>query len=309
MESLRAAECCELSAVYDPVPEAANAALSLSSASRAHESFEELLEEDLDGVVIATPSALHAEQCIKALQAGKSVFCQKPLARTQQETRRVVEAARQADRRLAIDFSYRHLAGMQELKRAIEQGALGQLFSVDLIFHNAYGPDKPWFYQFASSGGGCVMDLGIHLVDLALWLLPPGEVDSLSARLFRKGVPLSARPTEVEDFARASFRLGQTDVSLSCSWGLHAGRDAIIEAAFYGTAGGARLTNVNGSFFDFELQRFIGTSSEKIAGYPDDWGGRALIAWARALEKDAAFDPEVEGVVRVAEVIDGIYQR
>ena len=147
--------------------------------------LDELLALALDGVVIATPSALHAEQSIQALERGAAVFCQKPLGRTAGEARAVVEAARAADRLLArrpLLPLHRGHAAHRELVRG---GALGRVYAVDLVFHNAYGPDKPWFYDRALSGGGCVMDLGVHLVDLALWTLDFPALAGVSAHAVR----------------------------------------------------------------------------------------------------------------------------
>jgi len=309
LQSLLEAGIAECSAVYDTSPEAAAAAATLAKGVTVAGSFAELLEADLDGLVIATPSALHAEQCLMALARGKAVFCQKPLARTRAETLRVVEAARAADRLLGVDFSYRHLAGMARLQAEMKAGALGEIFAADLIFHNAYGPDKAWFYDVSSAGGGCVMDLGIHLVDLALWLLGPGEVEQVTSRLFAGGILLQPTYVAAEDYATAEFLLNGCHLRLCCSWNLHAGRDAVIEAHFHGTRGGAAITNVAGSFYDFEISRFTGTSRTQLAGYPDAWGGRALIDWVTRLAADNTFDPEVAQAVQVAEVIDRMYRR
>src|SRR5512138_3737632 len=72
---------------------------------------------------------------------------------------------------------------MSRARDLVREGALGEVYAVNLVFHNAYGPDKPWFYDARLSGGGCVMDLGIHLVDLALWALGFPEVEVLASRL------------------------------------------------------------------------------------------------------------------------------
>jgi hypothetical protein len=98
-------------------------------------------------------------------------------------------------------------------------------------------------------------------------------------------------------------------VRLACSWRLHAGRDAVIEAAFYGTEGGAALKNVGGSFYDFTAERYRGTASETLAGPPDAWGGRAAADWALRLAAGERFDPAVERLVAVAEALDRIYGR
>ena len=271
------------------------------------DSLDAMLDMGVDGVVIATPSALHAEQSIRALDRGAAVFCQKPLGRDGEEARAVVAAARRADRLLSVDFSYRSTTAMQHISPLIASGALGEIFAVDLVFHNAYGPDKDWFYDRAQSGGGCVVDLGVHLIDLALWTLGFPEIETVSASLFSGGRRLDPA-AGVEDYATAELRTATgTSVRLACSWRLPAGRDAIIEAQFYGTNGGVALRNVDGSFFDFVAERYQGTARETLATPPDAWGGRAAVDWARRLATDATCDPAAEQIVRVAEIVDRIY--
>jgi predicted dehydrogenase len=307
MAAMLATGAVEAVALCDPSGGCLAEAGSIAPDARRVETLEEMLALDIDGVVIATPSALHAAQAITALDAGKAVFCQKPLGRTLTETRAVVEAARAADRLLGVDLSYRHTAGMRQIAELVHGGALGRLFAVDLTFHNAYGPDKPWFYDPVQSGGGCVIDLGVHLVDLALWTLGFPRIADVDARLLKGGEPL--QPGEVEDYAVAQFSAGDVAVRLACSWRLPAGRDAVIEAAFYGTQGGAALRNVAGSFYDFTAERFDGTGAETLVGPPDDWGGRAAAAWAEQLARSPAFDPAAEQFVRSADVLDRIYGR
>jgi predicted dehydrogenase len=310
MEAILAAGGASAIAIADASPEACAEAAKLAPQAEILGSLDALLDAGVEGVVIATPSAMHAEQAIMALARGVAVFCQKPLGRTAAETRGVVEAARAADRLLAVDLSYRFTAGMQAIRALVAAGALGRVHAVDLVFHNAYGPDKPWFYDPALAGGGCVMDLGVHLVDLALWTLGFPSVEDVQARLFAAGEPLAARPDRVEDYAVATLTLeGGTVVRLACSWRLHAGRDAVIEAAFYGTEGGAALKNVGGSFYDFTAERYRGTASETLAGPPDAWGGRAAADWALRLAAGERFDPAVERLVAVAEALDRIYGR
>ena len=309
LEALAAANIADVCAVYDVYPDAAAAAAALASEVLISDTLAGLNGLQLDGLVVATPSAMHAEQCLQALALGRAVFCQKPLARTQMETRQVVEAARRADKLLAVDFSYRYLAGMELLREIIAGGELGEIFAAELIFHNAYGPDKPWFYDVSSAGGGCVMDLGIHLVDLALYLLGGGEIGQVSSRLLHQGENIEPPCTVVEDYATAEFKLNNTHLRLCCSWHLHAGCDAVIEAHFYGTRGGGLLRNVNGSFYDFEIYRCNGTDRLLLGGYPDNWGGRALIDWAARLASGSCYNEDIEQVVSVAEIIDRIYHR
>ena len=253
---------------------------------------------------------MHCEQSIRALEHGAAVFCQKPLGRTAAEAEAVVEAARAADRLLAVDLSYRFTEAIQRIRELVLAGELGRVYAVDLVFHNAYGPDKPWFYDPALAGGGCVMDLGVHLVDLALWILGGAKVSGVSAHLFAGGEHLTKPPDRVEDYAVATLEL-DTDVvaRIACSWRLQAGCDAVISAAFYGTTGGAALRNVHGSFYDFVAERFRGTERETLATPPDAWGGRAAADWARRLAAGERFSSDAEELIEVARVLDRIYGR
>ncbi len=261
-----------------------------------------------DGVVIATPSALHAEQAMRAVGAGLAVSCQKPLGRDAAECSAVLAAARRADRLVGVDLSYRHLAAVQAMRTVIVGGGIGAVYAVDLVFHNAYGPDKSWFTERRLSGGGCVIDLGIHLVDLAHWLLDGPEVAAVTSRLFAQGRALAPGSEAVEDHAVARLDLrGGAVVNLACSWFLPAGREAVIEATFYGSEGAVSLQNVGGSFYDFRAERWHGTTREVLVEPPDPWGGRAVVAWAEQLAAGAGYDDEVEAVVEVARVLDRIY--
>ena len=276
------------------------AALADPQLPGALDSLDELLAQALDGIVIASPSALHAEQAEAALATGLAVFCQKPLGRTAAETRRVVEAARKTDRLLGVDLSYRHVEAVRRAVDAARSGALGEVFAADLVFHNAYGPDKEWFYDPDLAGGGCVIDLGIHLVDLALWALDRPVL----------GIDSRLRGDPVEHFAIAQLDLdGGAVARLACSWHLSAGCDCIFEASFYGTEGAVLVRNVNGSFYDFRAELARGRTRETLAEPPDDWGGRGLVDWARRLGRGERFDPEAESFLRVAEVVDAIYGR
>jgi len=344
METVAKSGLAEIVAVADTSREMAEAAAAMAPGAESKESLESLLDAGIDGVVIATPSALHAEQSIAALERGVSVFCQKPLGRNAAETRRVVEAARRADRLLGVDLCYRHIAGMRKVRDLIRGGELGRVYAIDLVFHNAYGPDKDWFYDRRLSGGGCVMDLGIHLVDLALWALDFPRVENVSSRLFAGGerygtgsgsdlpdsfdahaentrslplpVPYRSVESTVEDYAVALLTLdGGAAAQMACSWRLSAGRDAVISASFYGALGGATLRNVEGSFYDFITERFRGTARETLAEAPGretgDWGGRAIVEWTRRVAAGATsvgFDPAAERLVDVASVLDAIYE-
>lgn len=308
MQSLVESGLGKATVIVEPSAEMAELASGVAPEAELIGSFEDMLERDLDGIVIATPSAMHAGQSIAALERGFPVFCQKPLGRDRGEVEAVVAAARRADKLLGVDLSYRHTAGMEFIRNLVQCGELGSIYLADLTFHNAYGPDKAWFYDRQKSGGGCVIDLGVHLVDLGLFVMDFPRVRHVDSSLFCQGRRLEAVSGEVEDCAIATIDLENgASMRIACSWRLHAGCDAVIAGRFYGTGGGAEMRNVGGSFFDFETRRLAGTSSSIVCGPPEDWGGRAIIDWARRLSAGERYDPRCEQFIAVSGVLDAIY--
>jgi predicted dehydrogenase len=321
LKALAEAGAAEVAALCESIPERLEMTGAEHPAAGRFDDLEEMLDRSeelgLDGVVIATPNALHAPQTLAALDRGLAVFCQKPLALNAREAREMVRAARRADRLLGVDYSYRFTDGARALRRMIQDGELGRIFSLDLVFHNAYGPDKPWCWDPALAGGGALMDLGVHLIDLAFWLLDDPEVRTVRGGVFRGGERLSlGRMTPggevgVDDFATAWLDLRDGDViaNVAVSWNAHAGKDCAIRAAIFGTNGGAELRNVDGSFYDFELARFNGRSGEVVTRESRDWLGRAILDWAGRLAASHRFDPQIERSVAVSEVVDAVYGR
>ena len=308
MEAMLGTGTAEAAAICDPNPDMVGEAQALAPDAKPADSLQAMLELKPDGVVIATPSALHAEQSIHVLRSGAAVFCQKPLGRAAAEVEAVLDAAREADRLLGVDLSYRHTAAMRAIHGVVASGALGKPFAADLVFHNAYGPGNAWFHDPKLSGGGCMIDLGVHLVDLALWLFDFPEVVEARGRLLKDG--REARPDECEDFATGEIHLANgVTVRIACSWNLSAGQDADIRATVHGTEGGAEMRNENGSFFDFVAERFTGRSRETIADYPDGWGGRAAADWVQKLAAGERFAGSTEGLLESARVIDRLYAR
>jgi predicted dehydrogenase len=309
LEAIAASGVADIAALADPDDECLAAAARSAPGAELHAvDLDELLAADLDGIVIATPSALHAEQAIRALRHGVAVFCQKPLGRTAAETRAVLDAAERAGLLLGVDMSYRHTTAALALRERVLAGAIGSVHEVDLVFHNADGPDKPWFLDPALSGGGCAVDLGIHLVDLLLWVLGFPAVTAVDARRWRGGE--AAAHGVAEDLCLATLDLdGGTVARLACSWFSHEGRDCVLEATFRGRDGALSLQNTGGSFYDFGVQLRRGTGERTLVSPPDDWGGRAAVDWARRLRAGERFDPEAHRLADVAAVIDRVLGR
>ena len=300
----------EIVAVCDPARDRVTRARALATGAVPCGTIDEMVDHDLDGVVICTPSALHTRECLECLDWGLPIFCQKPLASTAAETTAVVLEAQTQDCLIDVDLCYRRLAAVEAIMDLAGSGELGDLYAARLTFHNASSPDHAWFCDPKTSGGGCVIGLATHLVDLAVRVLG-SPVEDVESACFANGERLT-RPIEapIEDYATARLRLRSgAVVDLACSWNIALGQDAVIEADFFGTKGGARMRNVGGSFYDFTAVHTRGSRSRVLAEPPDDWSARALTDWARRLSEGAGFDSEAWDLVHVARVVDEIYGR
>ena len=270
--------------------------------------LDEVISMEPDGIVIATPNAFHVQQACKALEAGIPVFCQKPLGRNSKETREVISLASKKNCLLDIDMSYRYLEAARHFQNILQRGEIGEIYAVDAVFHNAYGPDKLWFYDPDLSGGGCLIDLGVHLIDLILWLLGFPDVYEIWGKLFCGGEKFKKRNGKVEDYAVVRMELETgCNVNIACSWNLNAGTDAIIRLNMYGKSGGLSIYNLNGSFYNFRAEKFMNTSRQVLCSPPDDWGGRAITKWAQKLSANCEFEKSVSQIENTALIIDTIY--
>lgn len=307
MEAAAKTGLADITVLCDPSDECIEEAKKVAPLSAVASSFDQTINDpQIDAVVIATPSAVHMQQTVAALQNNKAVFCQKPLGRNSAEVATAIKTAQVADKLLGADFSYRYTTAFSAIHNIIRSGELGEIYAIELKFHNAYGPGKPWFYDIQQSGGGCVLDLGVHMIDLALYALEFPEVSAISSRLYSKGNIVTSR-TVVEDYADVMMKAGSVNAHLSCSWNLHAGTEAIIEASFYGTKGGVAIKNIDGSFYNFAGYRYWNTKSEMIVAPPDEWGGRAITDWLNRLSSSNRFQSDALNYYPSAQVIDRIY--
>jgi UDP-N-acetyl-2-amino-2-deoxyglucuronate dehydrogenase len=137
-----------------------------------------LAGEDIDAVGVIAPHDLHEEICGQALQRGKHVLVEKPIARNVQEADRIIQAADQTDRVFMVGFNQRYTPIHQEVRRLLSAGALGHVRSARIDHHQDFRkPEASWWRSKEAVGGGCVIGSGIHRLDLLRWFLgEPAEV-------------------------------------------------------------------------------------------------------------------------------------
>lgn len=165
-------ECAEIVKAFDPVPETRERVEKDFDVTTV-DSFDAILEdESINCVYVASPNFLHAQQTIAAAQRGKHVFCQKPMARTAAEARPMVEACRKGGVQLGVGFCYRYAGAIEKIKELIREGAIGTPTLLTTEFHLGYTKDNiAWRCDPKLSGGGPLMDLAPHLVDLTRFIM------------------------------------------------------------------------------------------------------------------------------------------
>jgi predicted dehydrogenase len=222
-------------------------------------SYEEMFERaGLDAVSVALPNVLHASVTIAALEAGLHVLCEKPMALTVTEAKKMLEARDRTGKKLMIRFNFRFTPPSQFLKRYVDEGHLGQIYYAKTRWLRARGIPKlgGWFGQRRLSGGGPLIDLGVHRLDLALWFMGYPKAVAVSAACYDL---LGARLAEeqqaaydVEDMAVAMVRLENgTTLNLEVSWAGGTDKREDMVTGIYGTDGAAIQRNV-GEGYDFE---------------------------------------------------------
>lgn len=237
--ALMKVEDLELVGLCDRDPEKAHRVAQKFGIPRAVGRIEELLGDDsIDAIDLCTPNYLHAPMAVAALEAGKHVLCERPLARSSEEAAAMVKAARKADRSLVCAVQHRFRPDAQLLRRFVEKGDLGDIFlaKAGWLRQKTEWDSDEWRRTKRESGGGVVLDLGFQMLDLSLWVLGQPKVTSVTASVHRN------KKGDVEDSATAFFRLesGAT-LTLELTWGLLMEKDFAYLNLF--GSGGAALLN------------------------------------------------------------------
>ena len=292
--------------------------------------YHDMLALGLDAVSIAVPNAFHAPIAVDALAAGCHVLCEKPLAATAADAARMVEAARDSDRMLMVAFNRRYLPTSLALKRLIDAGTLGPIYHASATWLRRGGIPGfgRWFTTKTLSGGGSLIDVGVHILDLALHMMGYPEPVAVSGSTYaqfgprRKGLmsyggsvdDLAAAAFDVEDFAAGFVRFvdGATLV-VESSWAAHQGQSESVVLTLYGRDGGARLTHSGGE--PHTLRVFTDVDGEFVETAPviDDDSttsdyDREIAAFVGAIRSGTPPPAPAEQGLVVMRIIDAVYR-
>ncbi|WP_281887319.1 Gfo/Idh/MocA family protein [Paenibacillus sp. YYML68] len=261
MKGFRATEGVQLTAVTDVFRPLAEQRAKEYGIELVCDSYQELLESDVDAVVVAVPNDLHAPIAIDALQAGKHVLLEKPMAIDAASAKAIVRAHRASGKVLMLSHQQRWEAVYLQVKEQIDKGALGHIYNTKTGWVRRKGIPGwgTWFTQKSKSGGGPLIDLGVHMLDLSLHFMGSPKPVSVFGTTYaefgpkQRGIGDWGRPDwsghyDVEDLATALIKLDNgATLTLDVSWAAHT---SIENSGPYiylmGTEGGASLKNGEG---------------------------------------------------------------
>jgi predicted dehydrogenase len=319
----------EMVAFCDILPEQAAKASEQFGASgaKSYTDYRELLAAGgIDVVHVCTPNDSHAEISIAAMEAGYHVLTEKPMAKKAADARTMVEAAKRTGKKLAVGYQSRFRNDSQYLKKLIEEGVLGEIYyaRAHAIRRRAV-PTWGVFLDAEKQGGGPLIDIGTHALDLSLWLMNNYEVASVSGSVYRKLAdrenaanawgPWNPKEYTVEDSALGFIKMkdGAT-VYLEASWALNTLETDEAKCTLHGTEAGADMRKglrINGEKNSRLYTQEIDLGAGGVAFYegksarPEDL---EMKMWLDTIVNGTEQIVKPEQACVVSEVLEAIYE-
>lgn len=319
----------ELAAFCDIVPERAEEAAAKYGidGAKVYADYREMLkEEQLDIVHVLTPNDSHAEISIAALEAGHHVMCEKPMAKSAADARKMVEAAKRSGKKLTVGYNNRFRPDSLYLKKLCEAGKLGHIYyaKAHAIRRRAV-PTWGVFLDEEKQGGGPLIDIGTHALDLTLWMMDnykPKVVlgtkyHELSQRENAANAwgPWDPKKFTVEDsaFGMIVMENGAT-VVLESSWAINSLEVDEAKCSLSGSEAGADMKNglrINGEEFGRLYTKEIDLGAGGVAFYDgkaENAADTEMRSWIEAVDKDLAPVVTPEQACVVSEILEAIYE-
>ena len=259
-----------------------------------------LAKASTDAVYLAVPHHLHYQLILDAVRAEKAVFVEKPITRTLEEGKKLVETV--ADQKVGVNYQYRYDTGCYALGRAIQAGALGQVHSIriNIPWHRtqSYFDEAPWHKTIAQAGGGTLITQGSHFLDIALWAL---EETPLRASGYTRNIGFDV---EVDTLTHGIVETnGGTLISITSS--MVAASEQAVTIDVYGEKGTAKYKNM-----PLPSVKFIGVKVRKER--PSERGvhalQRSLSGFAKWVLDDKPYLTPAHETLPVLAAVDAIYR-
>jgi predicted dehydrogenase len=283
-------------------------------------SYEEMLDrEPLDVVSIVTPNCFHKAMTEQALERGIHVLCEKPLGLNAEEAIAINQKSQEVGKRLMVNYSYRFKPRAVAIKKQIEAGTIGDIYSASCLWlrnKNGFSQITPWFSQKEMSGGGCLIDIGIHCLDKALWLMDFPEPKSLLSTTHNEMCKLAARESglafEVEDTVEAFIKFANNaSLILQVSWAANIPERNRIEFKLLGDKAGIFEKNIKEAY-EFEAETFYESQGISyhltIEDVNEQLVPTSMYHFIEAIINDKPHMADGKEAVKAMQIIDAIYQ-
>ena len=295
-----------------------------------HEGIDLIRNEKLDILSVAVPNNQHKELAIAGLEAGANVLCEKPMAMNTAEAIEMLNTAKKCGKKLGINFSYRFTPQSRAMKQVVDSGAMGEIYFGETTWlrrdgipglakanfnTSSTGGMGSWFFDKAQSGGGPLIDLGVHRLDLALWLMgypePAWVMGSTYAKIGPERAEKQGLVYSVEDLACAMIKFKNgASLQLKVSWASNIQAAEEQATRLVGTKCGLLQKNVNEGY-NYEVEFFktedgIPLDSKLHEPAPVAQSSYHLFVEAVRDNTDFLVNPE-EGVT-VMRLLDAIYE-
>jgi predicted dehydrogenase len=314
----------KLVAVADVVAQAAEDAKKQYSMSKSYTDYKEMLnDKEIQGVIVGTPNKFHAEQAIASLNAGKHVFLEKPMSMNLAEADAIVAAAKKSGKTVQIGMVNRFKGAAQSLKKFVDSGKCGNIYAAHTAWYRRRGIPGfgGWFTTKSMSGGGALIDIGVHMLDLSLYLMnfpKPIAVSGMTYNVWKNvadytytsmwGAPIPGGKKDVDDYALALVRFdgGQT-LQLNVSWALNVGSmnpEQVVRVI--GDKGGVALEGLDNPFIYTEEAGQIVDIKPMFSNV--DPGVEEIKQFAAVIKGEAKPTATVEQGRTVQSILDAIYR-
>jgi predicted dehydrogenase len=295
--------------------------------AKVYTDYRELLKDrDIEVVHVCTPNRSHAEISIAALEAGKHVMCEKPMAKTAADAKRMLEACKRTGKKLTIGYQGRQRPDSQYLKKVCEEGTLGEIyFAKAHAIRRRAVPTWGVFLNEYEQGGGPLIDIGTHALDLTLWMMdnyrPKYAVGTTYHKLAdRRNAANAWGPWDPEKFTVEDSAFGfvvmenGATVILESSWALNTLQTGESRTTLCGTEGGADMQDglrINGEKFGklYTARPDLKTGGvDFYEGHSESEADREARLWIESVIHDREPVVKPEQALVVTEILEAIYK-
>ncbi len=330
IEGFRKSGICEVLAIADRHRERAAQRAREYGIARVYGSAEELLaDKDVEVVYIALPNKFHVPVSLAAISAAKHVICEKPMAMNLAEGRQVSEALKGKNLKFMIGQNQRFNEDSQKIKYLAEQGYFGELYHAKAYWRRRSGAPKKgtWFGSRELAGGGCLLDIGVHMLDLSMFIMGNFAAESVSGvsytKLAQRGMGFGGWgmsedeniPFDVDDLSCALIKLqGGATVALDVSWASHSEHDDVHNIDFYGSEAGAQCYPAKIFTFDKVLRSSVNVELKSGVTQESCFDGLPIryphcdrfVNFVRAVRGEEELGVTLEQSLQVQRILDAI---